>query len=133
MDLVHFTPGALDHDSARRPGATAIMPLANGKGDIEISCLYLPPGGRVSVPPSGHSQLILTVNGKATAKFPSGFGPRIYAGMGMLLHPGETCQLDSEQGAVIIAIEAAKLEADRCGISLPERVAGQQWPSFESN
>jgi hypothetical protein len=69
MDLVHFTPGALDHDSARRPGATAIMPLANGKGEIEISCLYLAPGGRVSVPPSGHSQLILTVNGKRLPSF----------------------------------------------------------------
>jgi hypothetical protein len=52
--------------------------------------------------------------------------------MGMLLHSGETCQLDSEQGAVIIAIEATKLDADFCGISLPERVAGQQWPSVES-
>jgi hypothetical protein len=52
--------------------------------------------------------------------------------MGVLLHPGETCQLESDQGAVI-AVEATKLEADLCGISMPERVAGQHWPVFESN
>lgn len=34
---------------------------------------------------------------------------------------------------MIIAIEATKLEADLCGIPMPERVMGQQWPSFESN
>jgi hypothetical protein len=133
MDLVHFTPGSIGHDTARTPGAAAIMPLANGKGDVEISCLYLPPRGWVSVLLSDHSQLILTVNGKASATFPTGFGPKIYAGMGMLLHAGETCRLDSVLGAVIIAIEATKLEADLCGISLPDRVMGQQWPSFESN
>jgi hypothetical protein len=133
MDIVHFTPVSLDPDNALRPKAAAILPMASGKSDSEISCLYLSPGGRISVPPSGHSQMILTVNGKATAKFPTGFGPRIYAGMGMLLHPGETCELQSDGGAVAISIEASKLEADPCGISSPQRVIGQQWPSFQSN
>jgi hypothetical protein len=133
MDLVHFTPGSLDPDNVRRPNAAAILPLATGKGDLEISCLYLSPGGRISVPPSGQSQMIMMVNGKAQATFPTGFGPRIYAGMGMLLHAGETCELQSDRGAVIITIEATKLEADLCGISMPARVMGQQWPSLESN
>jgi hypothetical protein len=133
MDIVHFTPGTLDYDKPTSGATAAIMPLANGKGEIQISCLYLSPGGKISVPPSNHSQLIMTVNGKAKSTFPTGFGPRIFAGMGILLHRGETCQLDSELGAVIIAVEAGKLEADPCGISMPERLAGQQWPTFESN
>lgn len=133
MDIVHFTPGTLDFDKPRPDGTAAIMPLAGGKGEIQISCLHQSAGGRISVPPSNHSQLIMTVHGIAKSTFPTGFGPRIFAGMGMLLHPGETCQLDSEQGAVIIAVEATTLEADLCGISMPERVAGQQWPMFTSN
>src|SRR5579863_4811364 len=95
MDIVHFTPGSLNADSVRRADAAAILPLATGKGNLEISGLYLPAGGRISVPPTGHSQMIMTVNGKALATFPTGFGPEIYAGMGMLLHPGETCELQS--------------------------------------
>ena len=133
MDIVHFTPGMLAYDKPHSSSTAAIMPLAAGKGDIQISCLHLSPGGRISIPPSNHSQLIMTVNGIAKSQFPTGFGPVILAGMGMLLHPGETCQLKSDQGAVIIAVEATKLEADLCGISIPDRVVGQQWPSFESN
>jgi hypothetical protein len=133
MDVVHFTPDALAYDKPQAGATAVIMPLAAGKGEIEISCLHLSAGGRFSVPPSNHSQLIMTVNGIAKSTFPTGFGPIIFAGMGILLHPGETCQLESEEGAVIIAVEATKLEADLCGISMPERVAEQQWPSFESN
>ena len=133
MDIVHFTPGMLNYDKPRAGETAATLPLASGTGDLQVSCLSLSPGGKISVPASIHSQLIMTLNGKAPATFPTGFGPRIYAGMGMLLHPGETCQLDSELGAVIIAVEATKLDADPCGISLPERVAGQKWPSLESN
>lgn len=133
MDLVHFTPGTLDFDKTRRSEKAAIMPLTNGRGDVEISCLHLAAGGTISVPPSRHCQLLMTVNGKAKSTFPTGFGPRIFAGMGMLLHPGETCQLDSENGAVIVVVEATKLEPDLCGISMPERVMAQQWPSLESN
>jgi hypothetical protein len=133
MDIVHFTPGSLDPENVRKNGTAAIMPLASGNGKIAISCLYLSPRGRISVPPTGHSQLIMTVNGKAQSTFPKGFSPRLFAGVGILLHPGETCQLDSQGGAVIITIEATELEPDPCGISTPERVMGQQWPIFESN
>lgn len=30
MDILHFTPGSLDTDGARRHGAVAHMPLASG-------------------------------------------------------------------------------------------------------
>lgn len=74
------------------------------------------------------------MNGKADASFPS---PRLFleasAGMGLLLEPGEECQLTSETGCLILSLEADHLEADPCGISRPERVMGQRWPNFESN
>jgi hypothetical protein len=39
--------------------------------------------------------------------------------------------ISSSTGAILLNLEAAQLEA--CGISHPERVMGQQWPTFESN
>jgi hypothetical protein len=50
-----------------------------------------------------------------------------------LIVAGERCQISSSTGANLLNLEAAQLEADACGISHPERVMGQQWPSFESN
>ena len=66
--------------------------------------------------------MIMAVNGITKSKFPTGFGPQIFAGVGVLLHLGETCQLESNEGAVIIAVEATKHEADLCGISMHPKV-----------
>jgi hypothetical protein len=55
------------------------------------------------------------------------------AGIGILLKEGESCQLDSTTGAVIITLEGKHIGADPCGISHPNWVIGQQWPSFESD
>jgi hypothetical protein len=74
------------------------------------------------------------MNGKLNARFSS---PQLLlepsAGVALLLKEGESCQLESTTGAVIITVEARQLEADPCGISSPQRVMGQQWPVFESN
>jgi hypothetical protein len=81
-----------------------------------------------------HAQLLLVVNGKLHARFSS---PQLLlepsAGVGLLLKEGESCQLESTTGAVIITVEAQQLVADPCGISSPQRVMRQQWPIFESN
>jgi hypothetical protein len=133
MDILHFTPGSLDPDNVRRHGTVAHMPLASGEGEFELSCLYLSPGGQIAVAPANHVQLLLIVNGRAEAAFLNGVRPNPMAGMGLLLQAREGCQLASTTGAVILAIEADQLAADPCGISHPERVMGQQWPTFESN
>jgi hypothetical protein len=99
---------------------------------LELSCLYLSPGGQIAVAPANHAQLLLIVNGRAEATFSNGMRLNPLAGMGLLLQQGEG-QLASATGAVILTIEADQLTADPCGISHPERVMGQQWPSFESN
>jgi hypothetical protein len=134
MQVIHFTPGTLDPENFRRHGTVAHMPLASGNGEFEVSCLYVAPGGSVAVEPKRHPQLLLVVNGKAKTLFLS---PSMLlepsAGVGMLLAAGERCQISSSTGAMLLNLEAAQLEADACGISSPQRVMGQQWPSFESN
>jgi len=132
MDILHFTPGSLDPDNVRRHGTVAHMPLASGQGELELSCLHLSPGGHIAVPPVQHAQLLLIVNGRAEATFPNGMRLNPSAGMGLFMQAGEGCQLASATGAVILTIEADQLGPDPCGISHPERVMGQRWPSFES-
>ncbi len=109
------------------------MALASGSGEFQASCLYLAPGGQIAVEPTSQGRLLLVVNGKASATFPNRICLRALAGMGLLLEPGEQCQLASETGSVILSLEAGHLTADPCGISHPERVMHQQWPNFESN
>jgi hypothetical protein len=109
------------------------MSLASGSGEFDISCLYLAPGGHIAVPPGSHAQLLLVDNGKLEATFPHGLHLELSAGVGVLLKEGESCQLESTTGAVVVTVEAQQIEADPCGISSPQRVMGQQWPSFESN
>ncbi len=133
MDILHFTPGSLDPDNVRRRGTVAHLPLASGDGDFELSCLYLSPGGQIAVAPAQHAQLLLVVNGRTEARFPNGLLLKPSSGVGVLLQEGEGCQLTSATGAVVLTIEADQLTADPCGISSPDRVMGQLWPSFESN
>jgi hypothetical protein len=102
------------------------MPLASDNGEFEVSCLYLAPGGSIAVEPKRHPQLLLVVNGKAKTLFSS-------PSMPLVLSAGERCQISSSTGAILLNLEAAQLEADACGILSPQRVMGQQWPSFESN
>jgi hypothetical protein len=74
------------------------------------------------------------VNGKAKTLFSS---PSVLvepsAGVGILMAAGERCQISFCTGAILLNLEAAQLEADACGISHPERVMGQQWPTLQSN
>jgi hypothetical protein len=133
MDILHFTPGSFDPDNVRRHGTVAHMPMASGNGDFDISCLYLAPGSQIAVPPGRYAQLLLVVNGKLEATFEHRLRLEPSAGVGVLLKEGESCQLESATGAVIITLEGDQIEADPCGLSSPQRGMGQQWPCFESN
>jgi len=53
--------------------------------------------------------------------------------MGLVLAQGEECQLSTKSGVVVLAVEAPQIQADPCGLSSPDRVAGQQWPMLKSN
>ena len=134
MQILQFFPGALApaDDPLARPAAH--MPMASGRGDFELSCLYLAPGGHIAVPPIKQAQLLLFVNGRADAdcREPSA-QLALSAGTGLLLAAGEHCRLATDTGAIALIVTAERLLADRCGPSLPERVRGQLWPHLESN
>jgi hypothetical protein len=34
-----------------------------------------------------------------------------------------------DAAAIVVIVRAAELTADACGISTPQRIAGQRWPS----
>ena len=133
MQVIHFTPGSLDPRNAGPRGFAASLPLANGQGDFELSAVYLAPNGQISVAPQKHGQLLLVVNGRSAATFRSGLCLDLLAGVGLLLDAGEGCQVSTTTGAVLLTIEAQHVAADPCGISSPDRVAGQQWPTLISN
>jgi hypothetical protein len=133
MQVVHFTPGSLDPRYYGRRGAAASLPLASGSSDHELSALYLPEGGQISIAAQSHCQLLLMVNGKAEVRYGNGLLTELYAGVGILMVEGEGCHLSTITGALLLTIEGANIEADPCGISTPERVAHQQWPTLDSN
>ena len=53
----------------------------------------------------------------------------IHAGMGVVFDDHERYTLDSDTGAILLIFEADTLTAHARGISIPQRIAGQTWPS----
>lgn len=49
--------------------------------------------------------------------------------MGIVVAPEEPYSFTSDSGAVVLIIEAEQLLAHKRGLSNPERIAGQTWPS----
>jgi hypothetical protein len=49
--------------------------------------------------------------------------------MGCVFEKEEPYSLQSDTGAILIIIESEHLMANRRGISTPERIAGQRWPT----
>ena len=48
--------------------------------------------------------------------------------MGCVFAKDERYTMHSESSAIILIVEADKLEAEPRGISTPQRIAGQTWP-----
>ncbi len=135
MRILHFSPAAaLDPKSAGTSASIAHLPLANGHGDVELSCLYVAPGGQIAVPASRRDQLLLIVNGRGNAY---GYLPpgllQLSGGMGLLIPAGESCRLSSQTGAILLVLEVEHLTPDPCGLSHPNRLRGALWPQLESN
>jgi hypothetical protein len=134
MRIVHFTPAATAaFGTAGRTPTVAHLPLASGHGEIELSCLYLAPGGTIAVPASRRDQLLLMVNGRANAGCIHQAMLLLSAGMGLLLPAGEFCTLSSRDGSILLVLDADQLVADPCGLSHPELLRGALWPQMESN
>jgi len=124
MQVIHFTPGSLDPNDSRHSGGAASLPLASGTEGFELSRLYVAPHGQILVAAQRHCQLLLVVNGCASARCPHSLLLETSAGMGLLLGNGEGCQLSTKSGVVVLAVGAPQIQADPCGLSSPDRVAG---------
>lgn len=129
MQVIHFTQGAADPLDGFRARKTALVNLANGEGASQISCLHLAPGAQILEPPATHDCALLLVHGRTTiTALDTGMRLALDAGVGVTVRAGEHYTLESEAGAVVIAIDALRIEPTEAGISTPARIAGQRWP-----
>jgi redox-sensitive bicupin YhaK (pirin superfamily) len=118
MDVIHFTLGATD------------LMLFPGTRGAHIGCVHLEPGATVQSPSLTHAAALFVVHGRieVTADA-SGKIAWLSGGMGCVLKRGEAYSLQSEPGAIVLVVEAHTLMANIRGISSPERINGQTWPS----
>jgi hypothetical protein len=130
MIVIHFTDGATDPLQAFHAQLARFVPLADGAGETHLSCLQLQPGATVEDPSTTHAAALLVVHGELTFV---GREPtcRIHflPGMGCLVQIGERYALESQEGAIVLIVEADILEAHDRGISIPERIGGRRWPA----
>ena len=130
MDVIHFTQGATDLMLFPGTRGAHFVPLADGEGDAHMGCVHLEPGATVESPSLTHATALLVVHGRievsadATGKI-----AWLSGGMGCVLKRDQAYSLQTETGAIVLVVEAHTLEANSRGISTPERINGQTWPS----
>ena len=131
MRIIHFTLGATDPLTSFDAKGAHYVPLANGRGDTHLSCVHLEAGATINAPSLKHAVALLVVHGRITIVSERGNTRNISvsAGMGAVVEPQEPYTFKSDPGAILIVVEAQQLLAHERGISNPERIAGQTWPS----
>jgi hypothetical protein len=73
------------------------------------------------------------VSGFMTANtFEPNVSLELKAGVGVVVEEGEGYSLESREGAVVISVNAERLDVSKEAVSTPERVMGQIWPGEES-
>lgn len=133
MQVIHFTRGAADLLDGFRAREAALVNLANADGASQISCLHLAPGAQVLEPPATHDCALLLVHGRMTVTaHDTGVRLALEAGVGITVGTGERYTLESETGAIVIAIDAPRINPTAAGISTPQRTGGQRWPGEEA-
>lgn len=128
MDVIHFTRGATDPLISSGTSGAHSLPLADGEGDACISCIHLEPGAIVQSPLLSRAAAVLVVHGRIKVTATSG-GAHLSGGMGCVLARAEAYSVQSWVGAIILVVETDSLTTHICGISTPERISGQTWPS----
>jgi redox-sensitive bicupin YhaK (pirin superfamily) len=94
-----------------------------------LSCLHLEKGGSISAPSISHGATLLVVHGRITITTQLGARIHFSGGMGAVFDPNEPYTLESHAGAIVLIVEADELRPHERGISTPERIMGQTWPS----
>ena len=130
MDVIHFTHGATDPLLFPGIDGAHFLPLADGEGDVHVGCVHLDRGATLETPSLTHATALLVVHGRLEVTVHTHGGTiRISGGMGCIFKKGEPYSLHSEVGAIVLIVEADSLTAHPRGISTPERIRGQTWPS----
>ena len=130
MDVIHFTRGATDPMKGLESRGAHFLPLADGEAGCHIGCVHLDPGGRVQSPSLTHAAALLVVHGRLQVTVHrTGAIIGISAGVGCVFKKDEAYSLESPIGAIFLVVEADTVTAHARGISSPQRIAGQTWPS----
>ena|ERR1700722_3844999 len=131
MDVIHFTYGATDPLTALAAEGVHFLPLADGTGDTHVSCAHLEPGAMVEAPAFSHAATLLIVHGRITITRDRDLdlNIEISGGMGVVFQSNEPYALKSNTGAILMIVESDELRPHLRGISSPQRIAGQTWPS----
>lgn len=130
MQVIHFTRGATDPLTDHGTRGTHFLPLADGEGETHVGCVHLDPGARLDARPLTHAVALLVVHGRIQITVQaSGLILRVSAGMGCVFDKDEPYKIASDIGAIVLIVESDLLEAHPRGISNPDRIAGQTWPS----
>ncbi len=137
VQVVHFTERATDPVQGFRSHGVKVVTLADGAGADEtyVSCLHFEPGGWILDPPAVRDSALLSVHGEATlmgldADTQVVTGPRVELtpGLGLILNADARYRLHSDSGAIVLVVEAERLESTVNGRSDPERIMGATWP-----
>ena len=129
MHIIHFTYAAAADplDPFAATGAR-FVPLMEGQGNSQISCLHLGSKSKIASPSLAHAAALLVVRGRITV---TTHHPQlqidVLAGMGCVFEAREPYAIESETGAIVIIIEAECLAAHERGISTPQRIGDQSW------
>jgi redox-sensitive bicupin YhaK (pirin superfamily) len=129
MNVIHFTQGATDQLKGFSASAARFVPLADGTGDTHISCLHLEKGANVNAPSISHGATLLVVHGRITITTHIDARIQFAGGMGVVFTDHEPYTIESDAGAIVLIVEATDLKPHARGISTPQRIAGQTWPS----
>ena len=131
MRIIHFTEVATDPLKGFSAHGVRFVHLADGAGEDEtyVSSLHLEPGGWIADPPADRDTTLLVVHGAVTfiSSAPT-MRLQLSCGMGMVMSADTRYRLHSEWGAILLVVEAERLEPTESGISTPERIMEAVWP-----
>jgi hypothetical protein len=129
MQVIHFTHGASDPLLSFQATATHWGPLVDGYGGNHVGCVHLEAGARIPKPSLTHAATLRVVHGRMTVMTEHEARIEILAGVGAVLERHEPYSITSDIGALVLVVESDTLRANIRGVSTPQRIAGQTWPS----
>jgi hypothetical protein len=108
MDIFRFDRA---EKIVRRHGSEGlrVTRIAQGNGQLHLTCLTVEPGGVIGTHPAADTQLFLVITGEGWTAGPDGERVPIATGWGVRWDAGEDHTSGTETGLVALAIEGASL------------------------